>query len=142
MAPAQNLAVANHFRQQKIRVVRLCVAYAVAVMHSLRNEEGTEYDDFVGLLPPDFARFFDDTGREGSFATSPERSYSNVTVSPADQLRADRPIVDLPSATTPLLNGRHRTVQLFPYSQNKKQMPLPLMWVDPFYIQNAAHRII
>ena len=56
IASAQNLAVANHFRQQKIRVVKLCIAYAVAVKHLLQNEEGTEYEDFVGLLPPDFAR--------------------------------------------------------------------------------------
>jgi putative membrane protein len=129
----QNLAVANHFRQQKIRVVKLCIAYAIAVKHLLRNEEGAEYEDLVGLLPSDFARS-DDTGRERSFVTSPERSYSSVAVSPADQLRVNRSIVDLPSATTPLLNDRHRTVQFFPSSQNKKQMPLPLMWADPPHI--------
>lgn len=140
ITPAQNLAIANHFRQQKIRVVKLCIAYAVAVKHLLRNEEGTEHEDLVGLLPSDFARF-EDTGRERSFAT-PDRSYSSVAVFPADQLRVDPSTVDLPSATTPLLNDRHRTVQFFPFSQKKKQMPLPLMWVFPFHIQNAAHYII
>ena len=140
IASAQNLAVASHFRQQKIRVVKLCIAYAVAVKHLLQNEEGAEYEDFVGLLPSDFARF-DVTGRERSFATSPERSYSysSVTVSPTDQLRDNRSIVDLPSASTPLLNDRHRTVQFFPYPQNKRHMPLPLMLVDLFHSQDAAH---
>lgn len=134
----QNLAVANHLRQQKIRVVKLCIAFAVAVKHLLQNEEGTEYEDLVGLLPSDFARF-DVAGRERSFAPSPDRSYSSVTVPPAEPLRDNRSIVDLPSATTPLLNDRHRVVQFFPYSQKKKHMPLPLMWVDLFHIQDAAH---
>lgn len=138
ITPTQNLAITTHFRQQKIRVVKLCIAYAVAVKHLLRNEEGKEHEDLVGLLPSDFARF-DDTGRERSFATSLERSYSSVTGSPADQPRVDPSTVDLPSVTTPLLNDRHRTVQFFPCPQNKKQMPLPLMWVVPFHIQNAAH---
>jgi len=126
MTHAQNLAIANHFRQEKIRVVKLCIAYAVATKHVLRNEEGTEYDDFVGLLPPEFARF-NDTGHERGFATSPERSYPRVPISPGDRLGVSRSTVDLPSATTPLLNDRHRTVQFSSYSQNKKQMPLPLM---------------
>lgn len=123
ITPAQNVAVTNYIRQEKIRVIKLCIAYAVAVKHSLRNEEGSEYEDLVGLLPPGF----DDTGHERSFATSPERSNSSVTISPGEQLRVNRSTVDLPSATTPLLNDRQRTIQFFQYSQNKKRMPLPLM---------------
>ena len=126
MASAQNLAIAKHFRQEKIRLVKLCIAYAVAVKHSLRNEEGTEYEDFVGLLPPDLARF-DKTGHERTFASSLERSYSSVTTSPGDPFRVSRSTADLPSATTPLLDDSHRIVQFFPYSQNKKYMPLPMM---------------
>jgi hypothetical protein len=126
MASAQNLAVANHFRQEKIHLVKLCIAYAVAVKHSLRNEAGTEYGDLVGLLPTGFARF-DDTGHERTFASSSEHSYSSTTISPGDRLRVRRSSVDLPSAATPLLNDSHRTVEFFSYSQNKKQTPLPLM---------------
>ena len=126
MTPAQRLAVATHLRQEKIRVVKLCIAYAVAVKHSLRSEESTEYEDFIGLLPPEFARF-DDTGPEQRLPPSPEHSYSSVTISPGDHLGVNQSIVDLPSATTPLLNPRHRTIQFFPDSQNKKRMPLPLM---------------
>lgn len=126
VTPAQHLAIATHLRKEKIRVVKLCIAYAVAVKHSLRNEESIEYEDFIGLLPPEFARF-DDTRRERNLTTSPERSYSSVTISPEDQLGANQSTIDLPSATTPLLNDRHRTIQFFPDSQNRKQMPLPLM---------------
>ncbi|KAF8610823.1 UPF0187-domain-containing protein [Ceratobasidium sp. AG-I] len=61
---------------EKERALRLMIAFAVAVKHHLRGEEGVNYDDFISLLPPDFSRFdnrgFDKRGKHGN------RDYSTM----------------------------------------------------------------
>ncbi|KAG9104933.1 hypothetical protein FRC06_005000 [Ceratobasidium sp. 370] len=57
-------------RIEKERALKLMVAFAVAVKHHLRSEDGFQYDDFIGLLPSDFSRFdnrgFDKRGIHGN----------------------------------------------------------------------------
>ncbi|CEL52360.1 UPF0187 protein [Rhizoctonia solani AG-1 IB] len=63
-------------RTEKERALKLMVAFVVAVKHHLRSEQGIDYPDYLGLLPPDFSRFdnrgFNKSGKHGN------RDYSNL----------------------------------------------------------------
>ncbi|KAH7107424.1 UPF0187-domain-containing protein [Auriculariales sp. MPI-PUGE-AT-0066] len=63
-------------RAVKCRALRLLVAYAVAARHHLRNEPGTHYDDFSGLLPPRFAHEVKGYGITDSSASISKRDAS------------------------------------------------------------------
>ncbi|CAE7078958.1 unnamed protein product [Rhizoctonia solani] len=64
------------FRIEKERALKLMVAFVVAVKHHLRGQEGVDYPDYIGLLPPDFSRFdnrgFNKNSRHGN------RDYSGL----------------------------------------------------------------
>ncbi|CAE6433349.1 unnamed protein product [Rhizoctonia solani] len=68
-------------RTEKERALKLMVAFVVAVKHHLRSEQGVEYPDYLGLLPPDFSKFdnrgFNKSGKHGN------RDYSRLNDSTA-----------------------------------------------------------
>ncbi|CAE6507954.1 unnamed protein product [Rhizoctonia solani] len=68
-------------RAEKERALKLMVAFVVAVKHHLRNEEGVDHSDYLGLLPADFSRFdnrgFNKSGKHGT------RDYTRLNQSSA-----------------------------------------------------------
>lgn len=53
--PGPNLT-AKELRRKKVQALKLCVCYAFAVKHYLRGEDGLDWEDYVGILPPAVAR--------------------------------------------------------------------------------------
>lgn len=47
---------AKELRRKKVETIKLCVSFAFAVKHYLRGEDGLEWEDYVGILPPSVAR--------------------------------------------------------------------------------------
>lgn len=135
-------------RRQKIETLRFCLGFVYAVKHYLRGEDGADYDDLAGVLPPHFF-LHGDLG----YATNhghPVLSHAAMQVSTSDTSINDRRSVDAtkrvkrkrskkntgpqahtPSPTTPLLGDSHQTVEFHPYADHIS-MPLPLMFV--FYV--------
>lgn len=128
---------------QKIEVLRYCLAFTYAVKHYLRGEDGADYGDLAGVLPPSFAFH---TG--SSYTTkSPVSFYATMQSStPAPSIN-DRHSIDAtkrvkrkrskkntgpqantPGTTTPLLSNSHQTVEFRPHT-DQVSMPLPLMFV-------------
>ncbi|KAF9230783.1 Bestrophin, RFP-TM, chloride channel-domain-containing protein [Melanogaster broomeanus] len=146
-------------KRQKIETLQLCVAFTYAVKHYLRGEDGAEYSDLVGVLPPYFTAN-DDFGN-----TTQPRNTSPASYAATDNIVSDngpssrRPSVDatkrvrrkrskknvdphLSGCTTPLLSNSHQTVE-FHSCANRISTPLPLVLVSlkPPTIQLIAHEI-
>lgn len=47
---------ANELHRKKVQTIKLCVCYAFAVKHYLRGEDGLEWEDYIGILPPKVAK--------------------------------------------------------------------------------------
>lgn len=47
---------AKELRRKKVETIKLCVSFAFAVKHYLRGEDGLDWEDYVGILPPSVAR--------------------------------------------------------------------------------------
>ncbi|KAF9246577.1 Bestrophin, RFP-TM, chloride channel-domain-containing protein [Melanogaster broomeanus] len=130
-------------KRQKIETLQLCVAFTYAVKHYLRGEDGAEYSDLVGVLPPYFTAN-DDFGN-----TTQPRNTSPASYAATDNIVSDngpssrRPSVDatkrvrrkrskknvdphLSGCTTPLLSNSHQTVE-FHSCANRISTPLPLV---------------
>lgn len=147
-----NITPAQLYRR-KVEALHLALAFAYAVKHYLRGEDGIDYPDYHGVLPASFARY-DETGyntlnlrqsaslydsvtwagnsREASVAPSGRVSPSESTAAkpdPTKRVRAKRSKQKLqvePSANTPLLFGNHSAVEFQPYS-SETSIPLPLI---------------
>ncbi|KAG0705161.1 Bestrophin, RFP-TM, chloride channel-domain-containing protein [Suillus ampliporus] len=148
--PTSNLTTAQ-LRHQKIETLQYCVAFAYAVKHYLRNEDGPGCEDYAGVLPASFTRF-DDLGystRQGippptSYAaTSPVSDGTNNNHDATKRVRRKRskkPLVahTTPSgSTTPLLSNSHQTIEFHPYA-DRMSMPFPL--VIAHELSNAIFR--
>ncbi|KDQ59550.1 hypothetical protein JAAARDRAFT_33130 [Jaapia argillacea MUCL 33604] len=136
----------HQVHRKKVEVLKLCVSFAYAVRHYLREEDGTHYDDFRGVLPHSFAKF-DEGGYTTTTKSSPRASYVSIaqtngkseggqtvsesgTVTPPEgaatkRVRPKRSKGKV-GPTTPLLSDSHRTVQFHPYSE-PLSLPLPLL---------------
>ncbi|KAL0947128.1 hypothetical protein HGRIS_013260 [Hohenbuehelia grisea] len=136
----------HQLHRRKVEALKLALAFAFAVKHYLRGEEGTEYEDYIGVLPPSFARFdeigyntqktvstatYAATERANSLAlsdgslsgrSSPDGSRTGTN----KRLRVKRSNPNVASPTTPLLRGTHRSVQFHPYA-DEASLPLPLV---------------
>lgn len=128
-------------RRRKVEALQFCVAFAYAVKHYLRAEDGTDYDDLAEVLPPRFARF-DEVGyntSRGHVSTSyaavdndDEDSESAGQRSPDATKRVRRKrskkALDgrIPGSATPLLGNSHQTIEFHPYAE-RLTTPLPLM---------------
>lgn len=68
---------AKELRRKKVQALKLCVCFAYAVKHYLRGEDGLDWDDYVGILPPAVARLaLPSASRRNSAWTSGATSYA------------------------------------------------------------------
>jgi len=128
----------GHLRQRKTHALKLCLSFAIAVKHYLREEDGTHWPDYVDALPASFSPL-NESGyitprtvepgpytftRSSSKACSQEGLISGRSSPGATKrVRVKRSKVDLVSQTTPLLNKSYRNLEV------NQSMPLPLAWV-------------
>lgn len=131
-------------KRQKIETLRYCVGFVYAVKHYLRGEDGADYGDLTGVLPPHFS-LHANLGYATNHGHPSVRSYVHGSVS--DASISDRPSVNAtkrvkrkrskkntgphgqtPGSSTPLLSHSHQTVEFHPYA-DQISMPLPLMFV-------------
>lgn len=129
---------APQLRRRKIEALRLCLSFVFAVKHYLRGEDGVNWEDFHGVLPPSFARY-DETGYNtqhttitGSYSATRNSSLSGRTTpdgtkpDATKRVRAKRSKQQLSGPAAPLLGGTHRTVEFHPYA-DEASLPLPLV---------------
>ncbi|KAG1800850.1 Bestrophin, RFP-TM, chloride channel-domain-containing protein [Suillus plorans] len=137
--PTSALTTAQ-LKRQKIEVLQFCVAFACAVKHYLRNEDGPDYDDYTGILPASFTRIHD-LGYTTAQGRSSPKSY-DATSSASDSApnnpdatkrvrrkRSKKILVGHATAsasTTPLLSNSHQTVEFHPYA-DRMSIPFPLL---------------
>ncbi|KAJ8078560.1 hypothetical protein PM082_012843 [Marasmius tenuissimus] len=123
-------------RRMKVNTLHLCLSYAFAVKHYVRDEDGLHWDDYKGILPAGFARF----DEVGNFTTkaNPSTSYQ-ATVNGSDtdgaevpkniatkRVRPKRSKTKVSAATTPLLSESHSTVEFHAFADHAS-LPLPLL---------------
>ncbi|KAG8751652.1 hypothetical protein FRC14_007710 [Serendipita sp. 396] len=134
IASARNLWIADHLRNEKIRFMKLLVAFAIATKHHLRNEPGLDYEDYIGLLPPELYRD-GSSGWESTTAANPDHSF---TYSPT-QAKPRPNALRQPTPSTPLLSDSQRTVEFHAYPE-RQAMPIPL--VISHEISRAIYRFM
>lgn len=149
---------AMQLRKAKADALRLCVAYAYAVKHRLRNEHGTSYEDYAGILPTSLARY-DGSGVDPNMMGSSVGHVSYQTVGLQDQVLHGQDTLTPESGHkisrrashnhlhglhfhpanvtvsdrtihTPLLADTHRNAEFHSYSVKPIATPLPLMFVS------------
>ncbi|KAF8163001.1 Bestrophin, RFP-TM, chloride channel-domain-containing protein [Crassisporium funariophilum] len=138
----------TQLRRRKIEALRLCLSFVYATKHYMRGEDGVNWADYHGVLPPSFARF-DEVGlttqrtfptstyaatRNDSTATSREGSRSQSGRTSPDlgkpdatkRIRVKRSKQKITDQSTPLLGNTHRSVEIHPYA-DEASLPLPLV---------------
>ncbi|KAG5354176.1 hypothetical protein C0989_003689 [Termitomyces sp. Mn162] len=140
---------ASQLRHRKIEAVKLALSFAFAAKHYVRGEDGTRCDDYVGVLPPSFARF-DEVGFNLEHTSTPMAYPATGECSNVQECRSGSSTPDhKPDATkrvrhkrskqntfvsgsvtpaTPLLGSAHRTIDFHAYA-DEASFPLPLMSV-------------
>ena len=136
-------------RRRKVDAIKLTLAFAYAVKHYLREEDGLGWDDYKDVVPSYFYRMHTDPSRtrSGSVAasyhatemtqnagssrsTSPDgvRPESSVTsLGATKRVRVKRSVDKLLGSKTPLLADDHRTLDFTAYTE--APIPLPLLSV-------------
>lgn len=131
----------QQLRHRKIEAIHLALSFAFAVKHYLREEDGLNYDDYIGVLPASFAHY-DETGYHAhinsgtaSYGTVGEISKRNSQdgtrsgrASP-DATKRVRPKRNKPTvseSTSPLLGTMHSTIDFQSFADHGS-MPLPLV---------------
>lgn len=133
-------------KRQKIETLRYCLGFVYAVKHYLRGEDGADYGDLAGVLPPHFS-LRGDLGYTTNRSHPSVLPYAAMQGSASDPSISDRRSVDAtkrvkrkrskkntdsqaytPGPTTPLLSDSYQTVEFHPYADHIS-MPLPLMFV-------------
>lgn len=143
--PTSALTTAQ-LKHQKIEALQFCVAFAFAVKHYLRNEDGPDYDDYAGVLPTSFTHVFGCNTAQGR---SSPNSYDAAS-SASDSLpnspdatkrirrkRSKKPLIGHAGASTPLLSNSHQTVEFHPYAD---QMTMPFPLIIAHELSNAIFR--
>jgi len=123
VSPTSTLT-ASALKAQKVQALRLLLSYAFAVKHHLRGEDGTEWDDYRGVLPAGFSKDnlgYDRINRNGGYSSS--SSVGKVGGLHVHVAR-DRSIA--PTESSPLLTDSHETVEFHPYA-NMLSLPLPMV---------------
>ncbi|KAJ2933949.1 hypothetical protein H1R20_g3109, partial [Candolleomyces eurysporus] len=150
--PTPNVTLPQ-LRRRKIEVIHLCLSFAFAAKHYLRGEDGIGYSDYIGVLPPSFAKYdnaqnnavnhasspasyaaaghgagFKNTSREGSVNQSGTGTPSALGSDPTKRIRAKRSKTPLNlESSTPLLTSSHRAIDFHTYGSEELSMPLPLI---------------
>jgi len=129
----------EQLRRRKIEAIRLALSFAFSVKHYLREEDGLNHDDYMGVLPPSIAHY-DETGYSANIHSGTV-SYTavgeNVKRNSQDGIRSGRASPDatkrvrpkrskppVSGSSTPLLWTTHSTVDFNP---DHGSMPLPLV---------------
>ncbi|KAK0240345.1 Bestrophin, RFP-TM, chloride channel-domain-containing protein [Armillaria nabsnona] len=118
----------KQLERRKADALHLCLAFAFAVKHYLRGEDGTNWEDYRGLLPPSFLQAEDMGYRSDTYSatrsSSPSPSDSSNGAASLDRpnatkrVRVKRSKPHLISQTTPLLS-----IQFV----EETSLPLPLI---------------
>ncbi len=127
-------------RRRKVDALHLCLSFVFATKHYLRDEDGLNYPDYLGVLPPSFARLAGkamdnyQATRSSSVAASHEGGLSG-TATPdfnksdaTKRVRAKRSKQQLTNSSTPLLHDR-RSADFYLFS-DEASLPVPLMYVS------------
>jgi len=129
-------------RVQKIEALQYCLAFAYAVKHYVRGEDGIHHEDFSGVLPLSFAsrinvegsrRHSPDYGSLSGGGSEEGKSSSSFLAGATKRVkpkRSKRNMVpntpQVSGSNTPLLNGPHQSIE-FCRPAEDLTMPLPLM---------------
>ncbi|TFK46417.1 UPF0187-domain-containing protein [Heliocybe sulcata] len=129
-------------RRKKAEVLKLCLSFAYAVKHYLRDEDGVHWDDYMGILPASIMRY-DEVGYpradNGSYASleasvaslaSPTSGTTSRGGTARDATKRVRPKRSKPkfqgqgtsNAQTPLLGASHHALDF-----RETSSPLPLV---------------
>ncbi|KAF8497152.1 Bestrophin, RFP-TM, chloride channel-domain-containing protein [Russula emetica] len=135
-------------RRRKIDALKLIISYVYSVKHYLREEDGLEWDDYVGVIPESFTRSYSRRqSRRSSISTgynavsehgssvgnsrpaSPGQSRgTSADGSPSPvatkRVRVKRSIDRVVTAKSPLIEG-HSTIDFQAY--NNLSIPFPLV---------------
>ena len=152
------LMSAKELRRKKVQTIKLCVCFAFAVKHYLRGEDGLDWDDYIGILPPTVAKLAKPgasrktsawTSYNATQQASPEHSGTSSRDEQADDEHDGSPVRSgsldatkrirvkrskermkpgVKSPSTPLLNAIHQTIDFNPDPDNLTT-PLPLVCV-------------
>jgi ion channel-forming bestrophin family protein len=117
-----------------------------AVKHYLREEDGVDWDDYVGVIPTSFMQAQSRRqSRQGSISTtynavsdygssivnsrstSPSRSANaDDSIAPAatKRVRVKRSSDKIQNARSPLIAGEHSSVEFKPYAETSIPFPL------------------
>jgi ion channel-forming bestrophin family protein len=136
--------------RRKTDALKLIIAYVYSVKHYLREEDGLEWEDYVGVIPESFSRTYSRQSRRSSVSigynavskrgpsvgnsgsASPERSRSastDGTSTPAatKRVRVKRSSDGVATVSSPLIEG-HSTIDLQAY--DNLSIPIPLVFVE------------
>lgn len=138
----------QQLRKRKTDALHLALSFVFAVKHYLREEDGLNWDDYIGVLPASFARY-DETGfntnmnaSTATYAATADNTQGNNSRDASQASRSGRTSPDATKrvrakrskpkvssgATTPLLGNTHSTVEFHPFAEHGS-IPLPLMFV-------------
>ncbi|KIM80848.1 hypothetical protein PILCRDRAFT_9275 [Piloderma croceum F 1598] len=128
----------QQLRHRKAEAIHLSLAFAFAVKHYLREEDGLNHDDYIGVIPASFTRY-DEAGYSSninsgtvSYSATGENTKRNSqdggqgSPDATKRVRAKRSKPGVSGSTTPLLGTMHTTVD-FNSSADHGSMPLPLV---------------
>lgn len=84
-------------RRRKTDALKLILSFVYATKHYLREEDGLEFEDYVGVLPASFMR---EQSRRQSRRGSISTSYNSVmdNASSSGNSRSASPLIDGPTA--------------------------------------------
>ncbi|THH09237.1 hypothetical protein EW146_g8737 [Bondarzewia mesenterica] len=146
---------ASQLRRRKADALKLCLAFAYAVKHYLREEDGLDWDDYIDVVPASFFKEHDigpDAARsrknsatvsynavsdamsslDNSRTASPDAGVnsdgSGHTPTATKRVRVKRSLDKLHGAKTPLLTSDHRAINFNPYTEATIPLPLVSVW--------------
>jgi ion channel-forming bestrophin family protein len=146
-------------RRRKVDALKLILSFVYSVKHYLREEDGLEWDDYVGVIPESFSRTYSrrqsrrssisagynalsehDSSLGNSRPESPGQSRGTSAdgePSPAatKRVRVKRSTDKIPTARSPLIEG-HSAINFQEY--NDASMPFPLVFVERSLITRSG----
>lgn len=132
-------------RRRKTDALKLILSFVYATKHYLREEDGLEFEDYVGVLPASFMREQSRRqSRRGSISTSYNSVMDNAsssgnsrsasplidgTTAPAatKRVRVKRSLDRIHTAKTPLLPGTREYSAIDFAQYTEVSIPFPLM---------------
>ncbi|KAH9063709.1 Bestrophin, RFP-TM, chloride channel-domain-containing protein [Lactarius deliciosus] len=153
-------------RRRKTNALKLILSFVYAVKHYLREEDGLDWEDYVGVLPASFMREQSRLqSRRGSISTfynsvtdnvsssgnsrsvSPLRGAStdgSTTPAATKRVRVKRSLDKIHTAKSPLLSGptEHSAIDFEPYTEISMPFPLSDMISNHVSIAHELTRML